>query len=353
MTEAREMPATPSVGEATTERSRWARYVALWDEREPATAMALLRIAVGCVVAYDLIYLVCLDLTLPIFGDALEYNLGFSSEVPSQPLVRQVFGPGPVAVWVAVYGGIAAALMFAAGFLTRLSGILVLVTQVQIMALYMEGNRGIDQLLRLAVVALVFSRSHETLSVDARLRHGRWARPSVLVPAWPRYMVILQLLWLYTSAAISKDHHLWSASGDYMALFYILRYQHFVRWDMTFLPAWVTQFGCFTTYWFEALAPLMVVACWRTRQDTARTKRSTRAWWAYKRVWILIGVGLHTTLLIVMNIGIFTTGMLAYYLCWVNPALLARLPDSPWFAPLRFVPEPATGAAGVAPEAPV
>ena len=206
--------------------------------------------------------------------------------------------------------------------------------------------------LRLVVVALVFSRSHETLSVDARLRHGRWARPSVLVPAWPRYMVILQLLWLYTSAAISKDHYLWSARGDYMALFYILRYQHFVRWDMTWLPAWVTQFGCFTTYWFEALAPLMVIACWRTRRDVSRTKRSTRAWWAYKRLWILIGVGLHTTLLVLMNIGIFTTGMLALYLCWVNPALLARLPDRPWFAPLRFRPTEATNAGEQAAMAP-
>jgi hypothetical protein len=88
-----------------------------------------------------------------------------------------------------------------------------------------------------------------------------------LVPAWPRYLMIAQLVWLYTSAAISKDHALWSARGDYMSLFYILRYQHFVRWDMTWVPAWVTQVGAFTTFWFEALAGLMVVACWRTRSD--------------------------------------------------------------------------------------
>ena len=53
-----------------------------------------------------------------------------------------------------------------------------------------------------------------------------------------------------------------------------------------------------------------------------------------------------------VNIGIFTTGMLALYLCWVNPALLARLPDRPWFAPLRFRPTEATNAGEQAAMAP-
>jgi hypothetical protein len=324
---------------ATGWRGLWARYVALWNEREPATALALLRIAVGCVLAYDLIYVVCLDLPLAIFGDAADFNLGRRGDLPIQPLARQVFGPGPMAVWVVVYGGIVSALLFACGFLTRVSGVLTLVTQVQLVSFYMDGNRGIDQMLRFVLVLLLFSRSHETLSVDARLRHGRWARPSALVPAWPRYMVILQLVWMYSSAAISKDHYLWSASGDYMSLYYILRYQHFVRWDMTWLPAWPTQLGTFITYWFEALAALMLVACWRTRLDPARAKRATRAWWVFKRGWLTVGVGLHATLLLVMNIGIFTTGMLALYFCWLNPTFLARLPEGRLFAVLRFAPE--------------
>ena len=142
--------------------SRFARYVALWDEREPATALALLRIAVGCVLAYDLIYLVCLDLEITIFGAAGEYNLGFAANLDPQPLVRRIFGPGPLAVQVAVYGGIAAALAFAFGLLTRVSGVLVLVTQLQLAALYMEGDRGIDELLRFVVVILVFSRDGAT-----------------------------------------------------------------------------------------------------------------------------------------------------------------------------------------------
>lgn len=317
---------------------RLARYVAFWNEREPATALALLRIAIGCVLAYDLIYLVCLDLEITIFGDVAEYNLGYAESLEIQPLVRQLFGTGPLAVQVAVYGGIAAALAFALGLLTRVSGALVIVTQLQLAILYSEGDRGIDELLRLVILILLFSQSGATLSLDARIRHGAWARPNVLVPAWPRYLVIVQLVWLYTSAAISKDHMMWSARGDYMSLFYILRYQHFVRWDMTWLPAWVTQVGAFTTIWFEALAGLMIVACWRTRRDPDGTRRSTRGWWVWKRVWITIGLGLHTTLWILMNIGIFTTGMLALYFCWVSPRLLQRLPDSRWFAALRYVP---------------
>ncbi|NCQ33858.1 hypothetical protein GW813_02025, partial [bacterium] len=82
-----------------------------------------------------------------------------------------------------------------------------------------------------------------------------------------------------------------------------------------------------------------LVACWRTRLDPTKAKRSTRAWWVWKRGWILIGVGLHATLLVLMNIGIFTTGMLAIYFCWLNPSFLARLPEGRLFAALRFVPE--------------
>ncbi|MBK6575577.1 MAG: hypothetical protein IPG17_05155 [Sandaracinaceae bacterium] len=337
--------------DASVTPGRLARYVAFWNEREPATALALLRIAIGCVLAYDLIYLACLDLELTIFGDAAEYNMGYTRSLDVQPLVREVFGPGPLAVHVAVYGGIAAAVCFALGLLTRVSGLLVIVTQLQLAALYGEGDRGIDQLLRLATMILVLSQSAATLSLDARLRHGAWARPNVLVPAWPRYLIIAQLVWLYTSAALSKDHSLWSARGDYMSLFYILRYQHFVRWDMTWVPAWVTQVGAFTTFWFEALAGLMVVACSHTRSDPDLLLRSTRGWWAFKRTWIAIGLGLHTTLWILMNIGIFTTGLLAMYACWVNPRLLQRLPATRWWRALRFVPE-AASPAGAQPDEP-
>ncbi len=334
------------MSEASVSPSLFGRLVAFWDEREPATALALLRIFVGAVLAYDLIYLSCLDLQQVIFGDAAAYNFGYSTELSVQPWLRQLLGPGPEVVAYVVYGGIVAALLFSMGLFTRVSGVLVVLTQLQLVELYATGNRGIDQLLRIMLVFLICSRSHETLSLDALWRHRKFARPNVLIPAWPRYMVIAQLLWLYTSAAISKGHTLWSASGDYMALYYILRYPHFVRVDMAWVPTWLTQVGTFMTIWFEWLAGLMVLACAQTRRDPARTRRSTRFWWVFKRCWILVGLGLHTTLLITMNIGIFTTGMLSLYFCWVSPALLQRLPaEGPLAKPLalfRYDPSGAT-----------
>ena len=71
----------------------------------------------------------------------------------------------------------------------------------------------------------------------------------------------------------------------------------------------------------------------------------------FKRTWIAIGLGLHTTLWILMNIGIFTTGLLAMYACWVNPRLLQRLPATRWWRALRFVPE-AASPAGAQPDEP-
>ena len=62
---------------------------------------------------------------------------------------------------------------------------------------------GDDRLLTNALWLLVLSRSTATLSLDCRLRTGQWVS-SVLVPAWPRYLALYQLVLVYGTTGLQK-----------------------------------------------------------------------------------------------------------------------------------------------------
>ena len=304
--------------------SRWQRYVRLLDAREPATAMALLRIGVGLVLLFDLSYLGVFDLVDVVYGDGAGGNLGASTGAARPTFLVEQFGAD--AARVAHTTAFISGLAFTTGTFTRLSGLVFLGALVMLRDLYPLGDRGIDQLLRLVIVYILMSGSHETLSVHARWRHGAWARPNARIPAWPRYLVLVQVIWMYFTAGAYKTTAEWAARGDYMALFYVLRYKHFVRWDMNWVPSWLTQVLTFVTIWFELLAPVTLWAAYRHQQDPHHERRGTGALHGFRMVWTLIGLGLHVTLWIIMNIGIFTTGMLVMYFAWISPPMLRRAP---------------------------
>ena len=63
----------------------WRAWVALWDRREPPTALALVRIAVGTVVLVDLLQAWWLGLVTAIWApppDGLAYGPGASASTP-------------------------------------------------------------------------------------------------------------------------------------------------------------------------------------------------------------------------------------------------------------------------------
>jgi hypothetical protein len=161
------------------------------------------------------------------------------------------------------------------------------------------------------------------------------------VPAWPRYLLFLQLIWVYFSAAHNRGRD-WTPAGEFTAIAEILADPPIAR----FAPGWtasvypLTQAATAMTMVFELCAPLFLLATCLERQPErafglGHVVRRFRLRWA----WLLVGVGLHLGIALTMRLGIFSFGVLALYPLFLHPdeldALLGRLrwPQAPANAP--------------------
>jgi hypothetical protein len=216
-------------------------------------------------------------------------------------------------------------LLYGAGIFSRTTGVLAWFLMSGIYnrnALYLEGT---DTVYRCFWLILLFAKTGHAWSFDnwwrcRRLRRqGRLEEPQAAVvapgdppaesparatsqglrepiyrrvPAWPRYLFMLQLAALYCSTGAVKTGSIWLA-GD--ALYYALNMDHFYRFE------WATQqvsavlgtnlfrVNTWVTHWWERLFPLMLVGValrftlqhrhepWYRAQDTLWRRWGARA----------------------------------------------------------------------------
>ncbi len=302
-------------------RRAWRAWVALWDQREPATALALVRMYVGLALLADLLNLAHLGVMTPMYTAAPEgYAMasgGFATEILDA-------GLGPTLWLVAV---IAAGCVLV-GLATRLACVTLAVTMAQLAFLCPDSDRGIQVVLRLVLVILALSGCHAKWSLDAWLRRLIKRPMPALVPAWPRYLLLFQLLWIYCSAGMNKSGAEWGPQGGFMALANALTDPHFARFD----PAWVssvipvTQVATAATLLFELSAPLYLV--WLYCAETADRPGVLRKWINRLRLrwlWIATGIVFHLGLVIALPIGLFPWGMLALYPVLLRPKELGTV----------------------------
>ena len=196
-------------------------------------------------------------------------------------------------------------LLYAAGVLSRLTGVLswlMLCGVYNHNMLYLEGT---DTVYRCLWFVLLFARTGHAWSFDnwwrcRRLRRqGRlqevWEEPQAgkepvyrLVPSWPRYLLIGQLVAIYTNTGIVKNGGVW-VQGD--ALYYALNMDHFYRFEVwtqqvsASLGTNVFRFMSWVTRWWEVyfgLATLGLILAfgqrhrdqeWYQAQDRRRVVR--------------------------------------------------------------------------------
>jgi hypothetical protein len=83
-----------------------------------------------------------------------------------------------------------------------------------------------------------------------------------LIPAWPRYLMIAQLVCIYWATGLYKTGSVWK-QGD--ALYYSLNMDHFYRfegitqWVSVYLGTNVFRFMSLVTWWWEKLFPVIVI----------------------------------------------------------------------------------------------
>jgi SAM-dependent methyltransferase/uncharacterized membrane protein YphA (DoxX/SURF4 family) len=308
-------------------RRLWREWALLLDRREAPTSLALTRILVAAAVLGDLLHVLYLDLVAAVWAPP-PAGTGYASIWdPHPPFMIRWFGPGldtsELVFWLAV----GSAVMLLLGAATRVSAIVLALMLAQLGHMAPEGDRGIDFLLRIAVVILALSGSHARFSVDAWIRR-RIGRPMPeLVPAWPRYLLFAQLVWMYFSAGHNKGDPAWGPLGGFSALANILSDPHFARFDAGWIP-WmmpVLALATMTTMLFELSSPLLpILTWWHATPDRPGRLRRIGNRLRLRWLWIATGVLFHVGIALTLRLGVFPWGMLAIYPVLFRPDELSR-----------------------------
>ena len=299
------------------------RWIALMDRRESPLSLALVRVLVSLVVLYDLALIGWYGLPTFLWGSTeigglVNYEAAFLpsywSWLPRSEWV-------PIGLWVTCVASLAA---FGGGFLTRFSGLIFLLTYAQTALINNAADRGIDRMIRIVLILLLFSGSGKTLSLDAKLRTGSFFGDGTLVPAWPRYLIIGQLILMYWCAGVAKFAVTWFPWGGYSALYYILQDPIYATMDWSFLahPAlyWTTQVGTAVSHAWEWTVPVLLLAYYfrATRERPGRLRAAFNRL-RVREVYIVVGATFHVLLFATLHLGIFPAAMLAFYPAFFHP----------------------------------
>jgi hypothetical protein len=299
--------------------------VALLAEREDGTSLALFRIACGACILYSVGSVVVYGMVPVIWlGPA---DGGYGPVGPGPRLFQWLGGVNPTTVWGVVGATLLAGLLLVVGAGGRLTALVALQGY---MALYgINGNAAgaYDWLLTNALWLLVLARSTATLSLDCRLRTGRW-RSAEPVSAWPRYLAVYQIVLVYWSTGMHKLSRSWVPGGDFSAFYYILQEPTWQRRDMTWLAHVypLTQVATVATWMWEVTAPLLLLVLWyrRTRERPGRLRALCNRL-PLRGLWVVAGVTMHLGILLTMDVGPFSLVALSYYACLFRPDEWRRL----------------------------
>ena len=302
---------------------RWVRF---WDARERGESLALVRILVPLVLLWDLSEVWHLSLVRVLWAPIEEGGLGPASYAAPTIELYEWLGATLQTTHVLLALSVLSALSLMLGVCSRTSALVLLLAYAQLEKLSPDADRGIDTLLRNVLCILVFARAGGTLSLGARFRRGSFVNDA-LVPAWPRYLLIAQLVVLYFFAGVSKDSANWSIRGDYSALFYILSEPHTARFSLPhelLVAAYpLLQLATLSTVLWERAAILLPLLFWLRK---TRTRGSFFHRWVNRlrllELWIGTGVFFHLTLALLLSLGIFPWGCLALYPAFATPDAL-------------------------------
>jgi hypothetical protein len=300
----------------------FARWVAFWDRRQPATSLAFTRVLVGTVLFLDML-LAKNKGAMPALLGAPPTGMGSgSSAFPEFLPAPSASSEGVAMFWWAMV--LLTSLMFALGLFYKVAGLLLALVLVNLARFDPDGD-AIDSLYRVVVPILTLSRANACCSLDAWVAR-RMGRPlPALVPAWPRYLLMAQLLWMYFSAGHCRDDASWWPHGRFSAIGNVMGDPHFARFSPGSLVGIypITQLATAVSMIFELSAPLMVVMTWLRADGGGRWGERLRRW-RVRWMWLAAGAALHLGIAVTMTLGMFPYGVLALYPLFLHPEEHAR-----------------------------
>ena len=301
----------------------WQRWVQIWDLKETAHAMAMVRIAMGLAVVFDYATVGALGLVPQLYGDA---SLGGWSgylgrrSPPAWALLPDALADG----WLLWGMLLAAGICITIGFYTRTAFLLFVLLSAQHAQILSPADRGIDTLIRNVFLILACSGAGLVWSVDAKWITGKWTGDNRLLPAWPRHLIVCQLVLIYTLAGISKFGFQWMPWGGHTALYTILQDPAvaFANFDWIENQPWFffTQVGTAVTMaWEWSSSLLLLVFYFRFSAEQPGKLRAFSNRYRLQYIWASVGVIFHIGIAAMMQLGIFPWAMLATYFCVIHP----------------------------------
>ena len=308
-------------------RDGWQAWVSLMDRREAPTALALTRILLAAAILGDLLAAAWLEVVPGVWAPPPHGLAVGAVWDPNKPFMVEWLGPSVETAWVVWTAAVVSGALLLIGAASRISAVALCLALAQLGHMTPDGDRGIDFVFRAVLLVLALSQCHARFSVDAWFWR-RVGRPMAEeVPAWPRYLLFLQLVWIYFSAGHNRSDQAWGPLGGFEALSVILSDPHFARFDPGWVPALfpLLQLATLGTMLFELSSVLLPFFTWGDRHPDrggrlARLTRRLRLRW----VWLLTGVFFHLGIAITMRLGIFPFGVLALYPVLFHPEELAR-----------------------------
>jgi len=307
----------------------WRAWVALTSEREPALVLALFRIAIATVAVGSLLSAATSGVVDVLWTARPHGALRLSGDW----LVEALGGATPTVIWGLFAVALSSCTLVAVGLGGRLPCLVASQTYLALARVNDDAAGGYDAMINNALYLLMFSGAWDTLSADCRWRTGRWTSETE-VPAWPRHLLIFQLLVIYGSTALHKLSPVWTPFGGYSALWWVFQDPTWRRFDMSFVAGLypLLQVATAVTWHWELAMPLLLLwyACARTRDRGGRL-RALVLRWDLRKPFAAVGVVLHLGILVTLNVGPFSLASLAYYVLLWTPeevgAALARLRD--------------------------
>lgn len=264
----------------------WRAWVEWLDREEPPTALALVRILFAGVLLIDYLDLWRAGLVTPLF---------------TRPPIGFAIGTAWLSAHAAWVLGTVSLALVTIGAATRIACIGAVLSLAAFSHLTPDGESGLHMLARVVLVILALSRCNARWSVDAWILRKLGRPMPAQVPAWPRYLLLLQLVWVYFSGGMNKSAGAWGPFGGFTALANALSDPHAAR----FAPGWVgaiyplTRIATALTMAFELGAPLFLYAYYRG--------------WRARWIWIALGMSFEIGIAVGLRLGSFPYGMLALY----------------------------------------
>ncbi|HVO29133.1 MAG TPA: HTTM domain-containing protein [bacterium] len=313
----------------------WNAWVALLSRREKATALAVSRMIAGSTVAVHLFWMWWTGTAAAVWVDT---RFGGMRYLDAGPLLRHLGRCTPTMETTLLAAGIAAAVLMTLGLYTRVTAVLTWFCWKSLTGFNDIAGGSSDDLLVNGLFLLMLSGSGNALSLDAR-----WRGKGGLVPAWPRYILIVQLVVMYFTTGLQKISIGWIPGGPADALWYILqqptwqRHDHDMRLFAALFP--LTQLGTIVTWLFEAGAPVLLLAFWF--RETPERPGRVRAFFNrvdFRTKYLALGVLLHGGIWWLMEVGPFMNAVFVLYAACFHPDEWERVLSR---VRARFLPAPA------------